>query len=194
MAPNGAWSSELSPADPARPGGAHTRPLLTVLLLAVLIAALALVHTKIAQPDARRYQGLLAGRGEVSAGSGQILSVPEKLEEVLKANRLPAEAGEASASTEFLESMSQRASRAKLRLESITPGVHQESPDRIRIQAELHMSGGYSNLTHLLRDLARSPDLIAVDYLHVKKDTQHGRDLVIVLWVSRLWVNPEVAP
>src|SRR5689334_25131537 len=95
---NGAWSSELSPADNGKSESAVSRPLLIVLLLAAWIGALSLVHTRIAQPDARRYQSLLAGQGVSSGGAEQMLSVPPKLEEVLKANRVPAEAGEAAAS------------------------------------------------------------------------------------------------
>ena len=180
----------MSRTEAANGSGAGAR-LLMALLLAAWIGGLALVHVKVARPDAERYQALVAARAGLS-GSGEIVSLPPRIADVLEANRLPSEAGAGSASTEFLETMSQRASRAKLRLESITPGVHEEAAGRVRIQAELHMTGGYVNLDHLLRDLARSPELIAVDYLHVTRDTEHERGLVIEMWVSRLFLNPEI--
>ena len=107
-------------------------------MLAAWVAALALVHVKVAQPDAQRYRSLLAGSGDGAAGSGQILSVPPALGEVLAANRIPEQGGDAAASTAFLENMSQRASRAKLRLEAITPGEYKTRGIGLTIEYAVH--------------------------------------------------------
>ena len=182
----------MSPTDLA--GGERTRavpPAVLAVLLALILAGLLLVHANQGAPDAARYRNLLMTRGD--AGSEQLLSVPTDVRSILDANTILSGSAKAQASTEFMEFMSRRVSQSHLKLQSITPGAREDTPARVRTQAILHMTGNFSQLESLLEGLARGRELISVDYVHLKRDTEHNQGLIIELTVSRFWINPGVA-
>ena len=176
--------------DAAAPKGS---PALLAALLLLILAGLAVVHLRVGAPDVARQKQLQPADGSLQPDNDRLLSVPPRIQDLLDANRPPEDAAQSAASTEFLEFMSRRAQQAHLKLQSITPGAHESSPVRVRTQAVLHMTGNYPEVLVLLTNLARGKELIAVDYIHLKRDTEHGQGLIIELWVSRLWVNPEVS-
>ncbi len=185
----------MSPAEnaasPERSAAASWRPLV-VLLLVALIAALVYLHRQVGVPDARRYQEWMASGMDHGRSAPALTKLPPALQGVIDRNR-PDPARTAHASTDFVEYMSRKVSQAHLRLDSVTPVEHAATPNSIRVQAKLRLTGSYGALLSLMDGLAASPELITVDYLQARNDKEHNRGLVIELWVSRYWVNPEVA-
>lgn len=188
----------MSPAERGQAGagaggpGASALPLV-VLVFFLILAGLIFVQARIAGPDAKRYhEWVSAGAGH--GGSEQLVSLPPTLDKLVQTNRMPGPGGPPDdATTEFLESMSARATRAHLSLKSIVPGDRDVTPVRVKIQARLKLTGTYPALLQLLDDMSRAGELLSVDYLHVKRDNEHGQGLLIDLWVSRVWINPEVS-
>jgi hypothetical protein len=159
------------------------------------LVAFTVAHQVWFRPTADRYKKVLKQANELGMVLDQGAApaiLPPRLFALVADNSLPAEqavtlSNSGTLTAQLLEDVTRMTSQRSMQVMVTEPGPVSQQAKSLQVRAHIKVRGRYGQFVALLRDLAASGELYAVDRFSISPDGSGGQ--VLDLYVSRLFLK-----